>query len=65
MISIDEPTQEIVVPVEGGRQAAFRYTEETINASASVATVFLVIEVSGPFLAHAIDGPSAISSSKK
>ena len=45
MITIDEPTKEIVVPVEGGRQGVFRYSEETINAGASVATVFVFVEI--------------------
>jgi hypothetical protein len=36
---------EIVVPVEGGRQGVFRYTEETIAAGASVATVFVFAEI--------------------
>jgi hypothetical protein len=45
MITVDEPTGEIVVPVEGGRQGVFRYTEETIAAGASVATVFVFVEI--------------------
>lgn len=45
MITVDEPTREIVVPVEGGRQGVFRYTEETIAAGASVATVFVFTEI--------------------
>ena len=44
MITVDEPTREIVVPVEGGGQGLFRYTE-TIAACASVAAVFVVVEI--------------------
>lgn len=45
MITVDEPTKEIVVSVEGGRQGVFRFTEETIAAGASVATVFVFVEI--------------------
>jgi len=45
VVIVTEPTKSIEVPVEGGRQGRFRFTEETINIGSGTASVFEFVEI--------------------